>query len=66
MKCFLDEVVEESTEADPDFDGKIAAALERREFDRAVEQWHQADTNLTVYEWLGLTEQEYLEFLECL
>ncbi len=34
------------------------------EFHLAVDRWHEADTDLTVYEWLGMDEKTYASYLE--
>ena len=34
------------------------------EIDDYILQWHEADTNLPVYDYLGMTEEEYLLWLE--
>ncbi len=46
---------------------RYAAGLVReltREFDEAVGEWHDADTDLSVWEWLGITEESYTMFVE--
>jgi ribosomal protein L21 len=32
--------------------------------DNHIDNWHESNSNLSVYEWLGLTETEYKEFVE--
>ncbi len=34
------------------------------EIDDYIAQWHDADTDLSVYDYLGMTEQEYFLWLE--
>jgi len=34
------------------------------EFDKAVAEWHDAVTDLELHEWLGMTFEEYAQFLE--
>lgn len=28
-----------------------------------IEQWHESDSNLTLFEYLGMTESEYIDFI---
>lgn len=33
------------------------------EFEERVAEWHSSDSDLTIYEYLGMTEDEYFDFV---
>jgi hypothetical protein len=35
-----------------------------RKIDEEIEAWHEADTDLQLHEWLGLTREEYALYIE--
>lgn len=42
----------------------LAGIISVKSIDDFVAAWHDSPTNLTLYEYLGMTEQEYARFLE--
>lgn len=41
----------------------IAGQATSENFNNYIDQWHQADTDKTLPQWLGITNEEYFEFL---